>query len=140
MIFVSAAAPSKFRRCRAESWRPFSVTSSLHFGFHLSKSTSGSPKCRADAPLGDPIQQSGGQTTPHIPTRLPKTPQRSPNGTREPPKMPRTVPRRSLWTLVCFHRPQHNMSQAPRAPSLHVITIVLAVFASKGARGMRGAP
>ena len=41
-------------------------------GFYISKTTSGPPRFRADAPLGDTIPPSGGHMTPHTSIRLPK--------------------------------------------------------------------
>ena len=71
------------------------------FCFYVSKSTSGSPRFRAGASLGDPDPQSGGHTTPHTP----QGPKDAPKGTRAAPKMPKRAPRKSFWSPFCPRRP-----------------------------------
>ena len=98
--FVSAAAPSNLRSCRASFSTHFLVTSSLHRFSHIKghllvlKVSCGPPLWRPHSTI----------KRPHDATYPRKTPQDPPGGTQGAPKMHPTAPRRSLWTPVSPHR------------------------------------
>ena len=84
----------------------------VYIGFHVSKSTSGSPRFRAEASLGDPDPASGGHTTPHTPQSTQRPFQRHPSATKDAQKSSPKI------LLVSFLPPKAPKITFPRPRGL----------------------